>query len=514
MESRSDSKRLAKNTLLLYGRTLIMMLIGFYTSRVVLNALGIENFGINNVVGGFIAMFSVVQTTLMSSTSRFMTFELGKEKNSNPKSVFGVVMNIHIGLAIFMVLLLETVGLYFLNHGLNIPPERLVAANWVFHFAVFSMFFSILNTPFIGLIIAHERMDAFAYMSMFDVCIKLGIVFLLYVTPYDRLISYSAFYLCTNLLLVIVYFLFARKTFSEARYSFVRDREKYGEIFKFAGLNFAGGVASMLSTHGTNILINLFFGVTLNAAMGVANQVKGLATKFVDDFVTALKPQITKEYAAGNRERSMQLAFRGSKFSFFLTLILAVPIITRTAYILKFWLKIYPPEAVLFSRLIIILTLLVLLSDTLVTEIHATGNVKAANIWIGGLRLLILPFEYLALMIFHLSYIVLIVQIIMEALSLLVRLKILNDLTEINHLKLFMKLVVFPLSIVVCITSVVAFLLNMFIPDNFIGLCLITALIMATCVLSIWTFGLSKGEKSTVLEVVKKKFPHFLKNKL
>ena len=505
MESRSDNKRLAKNTIVLYMRTLVIMFIGFYTSRVILNALGIDNYGINNVVGGFIAMFAVVQTTLTSATTRFMTFELGKSVNSNPQKTFGVVMTIHIALAVFMIVLLETIGIYFLNHGLNIPENRIWAANWVFHLSVVSMAIGILNSPYIGLVIAHEKMDAFAYMSLFDVCTKLGICYLLYVTPHDRLITYSVFFLCTNIIGVIIYHLYSIHKFSESKYIFVKDKSRYIEIFRFAGLNFAGGLASMLSTHGTNILINIFFGVTLNAAMGIANQVKGISTKFVGDFIMALKPQITKEYANGDIHRSMELTFRGSKFSYFLTLILAVPIMARTSYILDFWLKIFPPEAVIFSQLTIILTLLVLLSDTIVTEIHASGDVKDANIWIGGLRLMILPVEYIALLLFHFSYIVLVVQIAMEIFSLFVRLKILNKITKIDHISVFIRTVFLPIASVTVLSAFVAFVCNQIIPENFLGLCLVSGISMTICCISILYLGLSQSERATVLCVAKRK---------
>lgn len=505
METQSENKRLVKNTFVLYLRTLVMMFIGFYTSRVILNVLGIDNYGIQNVVGGFVAMFSVVQTTLTSATTRFMTFELGKSDNSNPQKTFGVVMTIHIVLSFIMILLLETVGLYFLNNGLNIPQERMWAANWIFHLSVVAMAIGILNSPYIGLIIAHEKMNAFAYMSLFDVCTKLGICFLLYVTPYDRLVSYSVFYLCTNMITVTIYHLYVRRRFSESKYIFVKDKSQYIEIFKFAGLNFAGGLASMLSTHGTNLLINIFYGVTLNAAMGIANQVKGISTKFVGDFIMALKPQITKEYANGDIVRSMELTFRGSKFSYFLTLVLAIPIITRTSYILQFWLKIFPSEAVLFSQLTIVLTLLVLLSNTIVTEIHASGNVKDANVWIGGLRLLILPLELVALKVYPVFYIVLVVQIIMEVFSLFVRLRILNKITHINHISVFSKTVFLPILEVTVLSTFVAFVCNLFIPDNFIGLILISGISMTSCCIFIFYFGLSKSEQTTVLSVVKHK---------
>lgn len=506
MESLSDNKRLAKNTMMLYIRTFIMMIIGFFTSRLILNTLGIENYGINNVVAGFIAMFSVVQTTLTNSTTRFMSFELGKGRDSNPKKIFGIAMTIHIGLALFMVLILETVGLYFLNHGLNIPEARMGAANWVFHFAVISMAVGIINSPYTGLIIAHERMGAFAYMSFLDVTLKLIIVYLLYITPFDRLITYSAFYLFTNVIVIAIYYLYARRKFPEAKYQFVREKESYEVIFKFAGYNFLGGIASMLSTQGTNILVNLFFGVTLNAAIGIASQVQGLSTKFVGDFITALKPQITKEYAAGHIERSMLLAFRGSKFAFFLTLILAVPLIIRTPYILTFWLKIYPQQAIIFSRLVIILTMLVLLSDTLVTEMLASGKVAAFNLWVGTLRLLIIPLEYIVLSLFHFAYLVVVVQIFMEIISLVVRLICLQNVTGKEHVVPFMRKVLLPTFIVTFISVFFALLFNVFIADNFLGLCVFSGLSIIVCLSAIYLVGLSSTERYTVTCAIQKKF--------
>lgn len=236
MESRSDSKRLAKNTLLLYGRTLIMMFIGFYTSRVILNALGIENYGINNVVSGFIAMFSIVSGTLTATTQRYLTCEIGKE-NGNPKKMFGVAMNIHIILAMILFVLFETIGVYLLNHGLNIPKERMYAANWVFQFAILSTLIGIINSPYIGTIIAHERMGAFAYFSLYDCISKLLIVYLLYVTPFDRLITYSVFYFIVGFISTLMYNYYCRKQFPEAKFSVVRDRKIYKEMFSFAGMN-------------------------------------------------------------------------------------------------------------------------------------------------------------------------------------------------------------------------------------------------------------------------------------
>ncbi len=508
MEARSDSKRLAKNTLLLYGRTLIMMFIGFYTSRVVLNALGIANYGINNVVAGFIAMFSIVSGTLTATTQRYLTCEIGKE-DGNPKKMFGVAMNIHIVLAVILLFLFETVGVYFLNNGLNIPKDRMYAANWVFQFSIFSTLIGIINSPYIGAIIAHEKMGTFAYFSLYDCIAKLIIVYLLYITPFDRLITYSLLYFIVGLFGTLMYNVYCRRSFKEARFSIVKDKSLYKEMFSFAGMNFIGAFASLLSMQGTGILLNIFYGVTVNAAQGIATQIQGIATKFVGDFATALKPQITKEYACGNHQRSMELAFKGSKFSYFLTLILACPIIVRTPYILEFWLKIYPPEAVVFSRLMIIYTMLVLLSDSLVTVILATGNLVSTTWWVGGTRLMILPVSYIALKVTDQAYMVIVVQIVFEVLSLFIRLKILNVLTKLNFISSFIKVVAGPIIVTSAISFLATYLIHLFASNTFVGLVFLVGLSMSITLLVIYFMGLTRSEKEFVSQAVIKKIKKF-----
>lgn len=504
MESRSDSKRLAKNTIILYLRTLMMMFIGFYTSRVILHALGINNYGINNVVGGFVAMFSIISGTLTATTQRYLTCEIGKV-DGNPKKMFGVAMNVHIVLSIVLLFLFETVGLYLLNNGLNIPSERINAANWTFQFSVFSTLIGILNSPYIGAIIAHEKMNAFAYFSFFDCIAKLLVCYILYIMPYDRLITFSALYFIIGLSQTLIYNYYCRKHFSETQFSIVKDKTLYKEMFSFASMNFIGALASLLSKQGTNILINIFYGVALNAAVGIANQVQGIATKFVGDFMTALKPQITKEYAFGNHQRSMELAFRGSKYSFYLTLILACPILIQTSYILEFWLINYPPEAVIFSRLTIVLTMLVLLSDSLVTVILATGNLTSTTWWIGGTRLMILPLSYLALILTDKAYMVIVVQIIIEVSSLFIRLIILNILTQLKFLSSFIRTVLIPILLVTFFSMSFTYLVHLNVSNTFGGLCILSILSFIMTSFCILYLGIQKCERIKLLSIIKNK---------
>lgn len=505
MSNNSNSKRLAKNTILLYTRTFLVMLVGFYTSRVILAALGVTDYGINNVVAGFIAMFSIVSGTLTATTQRYITYEIGKGPLGNVTKVFGAAMGIHFAICIVLLILFETIGVYFLNHGLNIPANRMYAANWVFQFAILSTLLNILNSPYLGVIVAHEKMSAFAYMSIFDVMAKLAIVYLLYVISFDRLITYSFLFLLVSIVDRIIYNYYCRKHFTEAKITLVKDKPLYKEMFGFAGMNFLGSFASLLSSQGINIILNLFFGVVVNAAVGIANQVQSLATKFVGDFMTAINPQITKEYASGNLDQSRKLSLRGSKFSYFLALILACPIIVRTPYILDFWLKNYPEQAIIFSRLAIVLTMISLLSNSLITEMLATGNLTSTTWWIGGTRLLILPIAALVLYIFHEAYYALLVQIGMEIVSLFIRLVILKKISGIEFLTPFVQNVLLPISLVTAVSFGLTVLVQIKLPQNFIGLCIMGASSVIFTLGAIYSIGLTKHERVAIVNMAKDK---------
>lgn len=293
-DTASDGKRLAKNTILLYGRTFLIMAISLFTSRVVLNTLGIDNYGIYNVIGGFVAMFSIAGGTLVTACQRFLTYEIGKKENAQTQKVFSAALTIHIVLAIFLLVLFETIGLWFLNAKMNIPPDRMIAANWVFQCSILAFLVNIVSSPYNALIIAHEKMSAFAYISLMDAILKLLIVYMLYITSWDRLILYAILYLGVAILDRLIYSLYCRR-FSESKFVFIKDKALYKKITGFAGFTFLGSVASLLSNHGVNLILNLFYGVAINAARGIAVQVQNAVVKFVNDFMTALNPQITKK---------------------------------------------------------------------------------------------------------------------------------------------------------------------------------------------------------------------------
>ena len=393
----ANNKRIAKNALLLYIRMLLTMLVSLYTSRVVLNALGVEDFGIYNVVGGVISMFSILSGTLSAAISRFITFELGRGDQEKLKEIFSSSVTIQIGISVAIVLLAETIGVWFLNSRMNIPPDRMVAANWVLQFSLLTFVIGLVSVPYNACIIAHEKMSAFAYISILEVMGKLGIACFIVIAPIDRLVFYAILMCMVSLVVRFVYGYYCKRHFAECTYRFIWDWQLLRQMFGFAGWNFIGSASVLLKDQGVNIVINLFCGATVNAARGVAMQVNTAVNSFVNNFITALNPQITKSYAEGNKDYMDKLVFKGTRFSYYLLLCLSVPILANTEYILRLWLHTVPDYSVEFVRLVLVLSLSDVLYRPLLTAHLATGNIQMLQVIVGGLNMLILPLCYLAL---------------------------------------------------------------------------------------------------------------------
>lgn len=498
-----DKKRLAKNTLLLYLRTLIVMFISLYTSRIILDTLGISDYGIYNIVGGFVGLFSVISGTLVASTQRFLSFELGKGEKEHSQKVFCTSLTIHFFLAIVILFLFETIGLWFLNNELNLPTERLTAANACYQCSVFTFLVGLMNSPYVATIIAHEKMGAFAYLSLIDVFAKLAIVYTLYMVLIDKLIVYSVFLFCVALLVNFLYWIYCRRNFKETKFKIIREKDGYVEILKFAGLNFVGSFASILSQQGINVLLNIFFGVTINAARGIASQVENAVMKFVYDFSTALNPQITKTYASGDKSMSINLAYYGSRIAFFLTLIFTVPVFFKTTTILDLWLKHYPLITVSFIRLSFIYSLLSVLSNPIITVMLASGNIKKMTYYIGSFRLLILPICWLLLHYGYMPETVYFVIIAMEFLSLVIRMVILQDIMSMSILKGYIKNVISKIVPVAFIIFCSCEFLQMYLPNTIIWLIPYIILSEICCMLTVLFVGLNAQERKKMVGYVK-----------
>ena len=331
-DTSANNKRIAKNTLLLYFRMLFMMAVSLYTSRVVLNALGVEDFGIYNVVGGVVAMFSMLSGSLSAAITRFITYELGKGNQENLKKIFSSSVTIQIGLAILIIVVAEAIGVWFLNMKMNIPDVRITAANWVFQFSILTFAVNLISVPYNASIIAHERMSAFAYISILEAIGKLAIVFLIVISPMDKLIFYAILMCAVALIVRLAYGVYCKRHFEECTYHFIFDRDLLKHMFGFAGWNFIGATSAVLRDQGGNVVINLFCGPAANAARGIAFQVNNAISGFVTNFMTALNPQITKSYAAGDRKYMMTLIFQGARLSFYMLLLLSLPVLSQSFF--------------------------------------------------------------------------------------------------------------------------------------------------------------------------------------
>lgn len=386
-----NNKRLAKNTLLLYFRMLITILVGLYTSRVVLNTLGISDYGVYNVVGGAVAMLAFLNGALTAASQRFISYELGKGDIRKLKIVFCTSVTIHIVLALIILLVAETVGLWFVNTHLNIEPGRMAAANWVYQCSIVTMMLTVLSVPYNACIVAHEHMKAFAYVSILEVTLKLAIVYVLLVIKFDKLIVYALLVMCVSLVVRGVYGIYCKRHFEECTYRVVFDKSLFKEMFAFAGWSIVGNLGFSFKDQLSNIILNLFFGTVVNAARGVALQVNGIISSFSYNFLMALNPQITKHYAAGDVAESVKLVLAGCRYSFFLLLLIATPVMVNIDYILELWLGIVPQYTAEFLRLALVVALVNAMAMPLVTALQATGKIKVFQLAICVIMLCELP---------------------------------------------------------------------------------------------------------------------------
>jgi len=496
---KENSKRIAKNTLLLYVRMLLTMAIGLFTSREILAILGIKDYGIYNVVAGFVLMFSFFSNSLSAAISRFLTYELGKKGELQQLSkIFSTSVNVLLVLSIGIVIIAEILGIWFLNSKLNIPNDRMYAANWVFQFALLSFVFNLISVPYNACIIAHEKMNAFAYISILEVILKLIIVYILHLSNFDKLITYSILFALVGLIIRIVYGIYCKYQFAECSYRFFIDKKMIKEITGFAGWNLIGNGAYLFNTQGINIVMNLFFGVTINAARGVATQVENIIRQFVTNFTTALNPQITKSYAAGNMDYMFKLICRGSKYSYFLMLFFTVPFIFETETILNLWLKTTPEYSTIFLRLTMIGAMCDILGNSSANACWATGKVKKYYLWVGSIGSLVFFISCLLFKVGFPAYSSYIVFIIIYIILIFIKLYIIKSLINFP-ISMFYKETLIRIIPVSIITFFVASIPYMIMPTSLIRMFLTGILSAITLIVSVYTLGLEKSEKTIVL---------------
>lgn len=507
-ETSGDSRRIAKNTMILYVRMLFLMLISLYTSRVNLSALGIDDYGIYNVVGGVVGMFSILSGSLSAAISRFITFELGKGNKEKLKRIFSSAVTIQLILSAVIIILIETLGVWFLNNHMNIPDNRMNAANWVFQFSIASFVLGLISVPYNAAIVAHEQMSAFAYISIFEGIGKLAVAFLIMISPIDRLIFYAFLIFVISLAVRMMYGTYCKRHFEECNVKLQYDGALLKQMFGFAGWNFIGASAAILRDQGGNILLNIFFGPAVNAARGVSQQVNNAVIGFVNNFMTALNPQITKSYASGNREYMMTLIYQGARYSYYMLMFLALPIILNIDYILSIWLKEVPEHTALFAQLTLLYAMSESLSNPLVTAMLATGNIKNYQIVVGGLQMLNLPAAYVALKLGGPPELVLAIAVILSQFCLAVRLIMLRPIIGLS-VRAYIKNVYINVVLTTIIAAIFPILLVLILRDTFWTFCLKCIICVLCSAISIFLIGFNKRDRQLVISIIIK-----LRNKI
>ena len=493
-QTSDNNKRIAKNTLLLYFRMLFMMAISLFTSRVVLNTLGVEDYGIYNVVGGIVAMFGFINGSMSSATQRYITFALGKGDKSRLQTVFSTTLQIHTLIAGIIVLLGETVGLWFLYNKMQIPAERMDAAFWVLQASIISTVIMIISVPYNADIVAHEKMSAFAYISILEVMLKLAIVYMLVMFSFDKLILYAFLLLAVQILIRFCYSVYCNKHFEETRYKRVWDKALFKEMTGFAGWSMFGNLSAVLFGQGLNMLLNVFFGPVVNAARGIAVQVQNAIQQFVGNFQMALNPQITKTYAKGELNEMHKLMFRSARFSFFLLFFLSLPVLFETDFILTVWLKTVPDNTIVFLRIMICTSLIYTLSNPLIVANQATGNVRRYQAVCGTILLMILPVSYICLRLGCPAYSVFVVHFLMESLTQMVRMFLLRPLIGIR-IRDYFRYIYLPVLLVIAISVILPTIVYFNMDDTVVRFLVVGIVCVLSVSVTAYTLGLSRNEQ-------------------
>ena len=478
------------------------MAVTLYTSRVILRVLGVEDFGIYNVVGGVVTMLAFLNSSLSGATSRFITFELGRGKEGDVRTVFRCAASIHYVLAGIILLLAETIGLWFVMQKLVIPPERMAAALWVYQCSVLTSIVSIISAPYNALIIAHERMGAFAYISIFETIAKLLVVISLAWSVFDRLATYAVLLLAVQVVVRLVYTLYCNRHFSETDPRWVWNRELSRKMFVYTGWTLNGNLAIIGYTQGINILLNLFFGPAVNAARGFSVQIQAAVYQFFSNFQMAIRPQIVKSYAQNNLIYMHKLILASSRYSFYLMLLISLPILVNTEYILYLWLNEVPAHTVAFTRLMIIVCMNYALSNSTLMAIYATGDLKKFQLTEGSMLLMVIPIAYLLLKYVHISpETVFVVYLVIETITQLARVWIVYPRVKLAKRK-YVTEVLWPI-VKVCLPLLpIGWCLYQYAAEVCTGLLLNVVLCLISTIIILLIFGFKNDERRFIWKKV------------
>lgn len=504
VDNRVSNKRIARNTAFLYVRMIFVLVVSLYTSRVVLNVLGINDYGVYNVVAGFVSMFGFLNSSLTACVQRFYNYEYGKRREEGMQRVFKVSCYIELFIAIVVLLLLEVFGCWYIENILVVDNERLSAVKILFQFSVFQLIIVMMQVPFSGVIIARERMDYYAFVGILDVVLKLIIVLILPYVPYDKLLLYAYLYTLIYVIDFLLYAIYAKCQFAELNFTGKFDKKLFFSMLSFSGWNVLGAIAMVGRTQGVNMILNLFFGTAINAARGVAVQVQGALFGFVSNIPNAARPQLVESYAQGNVDRSMQLMYTISKICFISLYILVLPVVTNIDDILQIWLgEAIPDFTNTFTILILISLLIDVLNMPITMLIMATGNIKAYCLLTSLAGLLILPFSYVFLLMGYSPNCVFIVGIAVSIIVQLISVFIMKKVAFVD-VNFYIRRVILPLVFIVLITIVPPFVIKNIIPNLFLGIIISSAFSVLFTLAVTYFCGLDGGEKDFVKLYIKR----------
>lgn len=504
MSTTNNNKRIAKNTGLLLIRTLFVMFISLYTSRVILDALGVEDYGIYQVVGGVVAMFSVISASLSTAISRFITFEIGSGNMEKLKRIFSTSIVIQLTLIVIIFIVCEILGIWFMEAKMQIPPERLYAAKWVLQCSLFTFAVNLLSVPYNACIIAHERMSAFAYIGIYEAVMKLVICYLIIISPFDKLIFYAILLLLLSVSTRIIYNVYCNRHFEESRTKIVFDKAIFKEMIGFSGWSFFNNTASILNNQGVNMLMNVFFGVIVNAARGIAVQVETAVLQFVNNFTTAINPQITKYYANGDLQNMHKLVCRGAKFSYFAMLFLALPIIIEAEQILGFWLVDIPEHAVIFVQLSLVMGMCDCVGNSGYTACMATGKIKKYSIIITSIAIFEFPLAWIVFYIGAAPQYAYYTYIGVKIAALIARMFLLESMVGLK-VSTYIKKVFVPIFATSILAVILPTTLRYTMDEGFLRFIMVSFTSVVSTVIAALYAGMTKNERKVIINGLIKK---------
>lgn len=503
-DNSSNNSRIAKNTLFLYLRMILVLVVSLYTTRVVLNALGVVDYGINNVVAGFVSMFAFLNTSMSNGIQRFYNFKLGSEGEEAFTKVYNMAMLIQLLLAAIVLILLETVGLWYLNNKMVIPADRMMTARWIYQFSVISLVLVIMQIPYSAAIMAHERMNYYAYVSIIEVALKLGFAFLLPHVKSDRLFVYGCYSLGVSVLNFLLYFCYSKKNFKSIRLQKGFHKDLFRNMLSFSGWNIFGTFAYMIKGQGLNVLLNAFFGPVVNAARGISGMIGNAIQGFQSNIVISFRPQLVQSYAEGNLDRVRNMMFSLSKISFIMLFMLSMPVMIELPYILHLWLgDVVPEYTIQFTTLMLINMIVSSLNTPLTQVVHATGKMKKYQICTSVVVCLVLPFSWIILRMGGSPVIVYIISLFIVAINQVVCLIVLKMIFPYSIKEYLIKVIV-PCLILSVTATAIPLIIHLLINPSFFRLAVVALIGVIGTVYFTYIIVLNNSEKRLVKQMIVK----------